>query len=126
MLIMRSSSDSVTSSRFERRLPAGRHDRVFDVVFGSDGRAARFFGVTRMTIWRWRHDRSPLPEFVLRVLPDLLQRKVAEAHEAQQDFRYFLAEPPRGPSISLMHPVQLDDGKIVFVKRRRASVRRRG
>src|SRR5262249_51956411 len=55
-----------------------------------------------------------------------LQRKVAEAHEAQQDFRYFLAEPPRGPSISLMHPVQLDDGKIVFVKRRRASVRRRG
>jgi hypothetical protein len=25
------------------------------------------------------------------------QSKVAEAHEAQQDFRYFLLEPPRPP-----------------------------
>jgi hypothetical protein len=29
------------------------------------------------------------------VLPDLLQAKVAEAHEAQQDFKYFLREPPK-------------------------------
>ena len=28
-----------------------------------------------------------------------LQSKVAEAHEAQQAFRYFLAEPPSGQSI---------------------------
>jgi hypothetical protein len=46
-----------------------------------------------MTIWRWRHDRCPLPVFVLNALPALLQAKVAEAHQAQQDFRYFLAEP---------------------------------
>jgi hypothetical protein len=115
---------SVTSPRFERRIPAGRHDLVFRVAFGSDGRAARFLRVSKMTIWRWRHDRCPLPEYVIRVLPDLLQDRVAAAHEAQQNFRYFLAEPPSGPSISRMHPVQLDDGTIVFVKRRRANSRR--
>jgi hypothetical protein len=111
----------VTSSRFERRLPPGRHDLVFKVVFGSDAAAARFFHVSKMTIWRWRHDRSPLPVFLLNLLPDLLQSKVAEAHQAQQDFRYFLAEPPSGQSL---HPLQLDNGAIVFVKRRQASVRR--
>jgi hypothetical protein len=77
-----------------------------------------------MTVWRWRHDRSPLPVFILNLLPNLLQSKVAEAHEAQQAFRYFFAEPPSGPSISRTHPVQLDDGTIVFVKRRRANSRR--
>jgi hypothetical protein len=117
-------SNPVTSSRFKRRLPAGRHDLVFKVVFGSNGAAARFFRVSKMTIWRWCHDRGPLPEFVVRAMPNLLQGKVAEAHQAQQDFRYFLAEPPSGPSISRMHPVQLDDGTIVFVKRRRANSRR--
>jgi hypothetical protein len=115
---------SVTSSRFERRVAPGRHDLVFRVAFGSDAAAARFFRVSKMTIWRWCHDRGPLPEFVIRALPNLLQDKVAEAHQAQQDFRYFLAEPPSGPSISRMHPVQLDDGRIVFVQRRRAKSRR--
>ena len=105
---------SVTSSQFKRRVPAGRHDLLFQVVFGGDGSAARYFKVSRMQVWRWRHDRCPLPVFVLNVLPDLLQAKVAEAHQAQQDFRYFLAEPPTGES----YPVQLDDGRIVFVKRR--------
>jgi hypothetical protein len=121
--IVPSRSHPVTSSRFERRVPAGRHDLVFRVAFGTDGHAARFFGVSRMTVWRWRHDRFPLPERVLRVLPDLLQDKVAEAHQAQQDFRYFLAEPPKHPLSS--HPVQLDDGRIIFIKRRGAKVRRR-
>jgi hypothetical protein len=74
-----------------------------------------------MTVWRWRHDRSPLPVSVIKVVRDLLQAKVAEAHQAQQDFRYFLAEPPKHPLSS--HPVQLDDGRIVFVKR--PKVRRR-
>jgi hypothetical protein len=123
--IVSSRSHSVTlSSRFKRRLPTGRHDFVFKAVFGSYAAAARFFRVSKMTIWRWCHDRDPLPESVIRAMPNLLQGKVAEAHQAQQDFRYFLAEPPSGPSISRMHPVQLDDGTIVFVKRRRANSRR--
>jgi hypothetical protein len=112
---------SVTSSRFEGRVPPGRHDLPFRVAFGSDAAAARSLGVSRMSVWRWRHDRAPLPVFVLNLLPDLLQSKVAEAHQAQQDFRYFLAEPPSGQSL---HPLQLDNGAIVFVKRRQASVRR--
>jgi hypothetical protein len=111
---------SVTSSHFRARLAPGRHDLVFKVVFGSDAAAARFFHVSKMTVWRWRHDRSPLPVSVIKAMPDLLQAKVAEAHQAQQDFRYFLAEPPSGQS---NHPTQLDDGRIVFVKRRK--VRRR-
>jgi hypothetical protein len=86
---------SVTSSRFERRLPGGRHDLAFKVAFGSDAAAARFFGVSKMTIWRWRHDRSPLPQSVLKVLPELLQQRVAEAHLAQTEFKYFLLEPPK-------------------------------
>jgi hypothetical protein len=50
-----------------------------------------------MTIWRWRHDRSPLPEWVSKILTDLLQAKVAEACEARQEFGYFLQEPPKPP-----------------------------
>src|SRR6516165_3056706 len=99
-------SDFVTPSRFQPRLPAGRHDLVFRVAFGSDAAAARTLGVSRMQVWRWRHDRSPLPVAVIKALPDLLQAKVAQAHQAQQDFRFFLTEPPSGLSI---HPVQLDD-----------------
>jgi hypothetical protein len=121
---MQRSFTRVTSPRFERLVPAGRHDLAFRVAFGTDGRTARFFGVTRMTVWRWRHERSPLPLFVIKALPDILQAKVAEAHEAQQEFRYFLAEPPSGQSLFLTHPVQLDDGRIVFVKGRRANLRR--
>ena len=114
----------VTSPRFERRLPAGRHDLVFKVAFGTDGRAARFLGVSRMTIWRWRNGRCPLPVFVLNALLELLQAKVADAHQAQQDFRYFIAEPPSGQALWLSHPVQLNDGTLAFVERRRAKVRR--
>ena len=122
---MQRSFTRVTSPRFERLVPAGRHDLAFRVAFGTDGRTARFFGVTRMTVWRWRHERSPLPLFVIKALPDILQAKVAEAHEAQQDFRYFLAEPPTSQTLLSSHPIQLDDGSIVFVKRRRANVGRR-
>jgi hypothetical protein len=92
---MRSSFDLVTQSRFERRLPGGRHDLLFKVVFGSDAAAARFFRVSKMTIWRWRHDKAPLPKRVIDALPELLQQRVAEAHLAQTEFRYFLLEPPK-------------------------------
>jgi hypothetical protein len=96
-LITSSSFGAVTSSRFRRRLPGGRHHLAFKVAFGSDAVAARYFGVSRMTIWRWRHDRSPLPKQVVDVLPKLLQNKVAEAHLAQTEFGYFLREPPKPP-----------------------------
>ncbi len=94
---MPSSFGSVTLSRFERRLPGGRHDFLFKVVFGSDATAARFFGVSKMTIWRWRHDRSPLPRHVAEALFSLVQDRVAEAHLAQTELRTFLREPPKPP-----------------------------
>jgi hypothetical protein len=94
---MRSSSDSVPSSRFERRLPGGRHDLLFKVVFGRDAAAARVLRVSKMTIWRWRHNRTPLPSWVAKILTDLVQTKVAEAHQAQTVLRYFLLEPQKPP-----------------------------
>jgi hypothetical protein len=90
-------SDHVTSSRFERRLPGGEHDLIFKVAFGSDGAAARFFKVSRMTIWRLRHGRAAMPEWALEALPDLIQAKVAEAHLAQTELRDILALPPKPP-----------------------------
>jgi hypothetical protein len=88
---------SVTSSRFERQLRAGQHDLLFKVVFGSDAKAGRALGVSRMQVWRWRHDRSPLPEWALDILDDLVQSKVVEAHEAQNELRDFRSHPPRPP-----------------------------
>lgn len=94
---MPSRSGSVTSSRFERRIPGGKHDLMFSVAFGSDAAAARFFRVSRMTVWRWRHDRAALPKGVLEALPDLLQTKVAEAHAAQNELRDILSLPAKTP-----------------------------
>src|SRR5262245_30397856 len=94
---MPSRFDSVTSSRFERRVPAGRHDLLFKVVFGSDAAAARYFKVSRMQVWRWRHDRSPLPRLVADALASLVQDRVTEAHLAQTELNYFLREPQKPP-----------------------------
>jgi hypothetical protein len=90
-------SDLVTRSPFERRHTAGQHDLAFKVAFASNYAAARSLRVSRMTIWRWRHDRAPLPNWVADVLTHLVQSKVAEAHEAQQQLRYLLSLPPRPP-----------------------------
>jgi hypothetical protein len=92
---MPSCSEIITASRFKPRLPVGRHDLVFKVVFGSDAAAAKFFRVSKMTIWRWRHDRAPLPKRVVDELPNLIHGKVAEAHLAQTVFRDFLALAPK-------------------------------
>jgi hypothetical protein len=97
MIAIASSFGSVTSSPFEPRLPGGRHDLLFKVVFGSDAAAARFFRVSKMTIWRWRHDRTPLPTWAAEIFTDLVQTKVAEAHQAQQELRWFLNRPPEPP-----------------------------
>jgi hypothetical protein len=88
---------SVKSSRFERRLPGGKHDLLFKVAFGGDAAAARLLKVSRMAVWRWRHDRSPLPERVIEVLPDLLQTKVVEAYAALNQLQDLLALPPSPP-----------------------------
>jgi hypothetical protein len=48
-----------------------------------------------MEVWRWTHDRAPLPPTVIEALPRLLQAKIAEAHLAQTEFRDFLNEPPK-------------------------------
>jgi hypothetical protein len=91
------SSEIVTRSRFERRLPCGRLDLVFKVAFGSDAVTARALHVSKMTVWRWRHDRSPLPEWVGYVLDRLIQNSVEHAHEAQTQLRDFRMLPPRPP-----------------------------
>jgi hypothetical protein len=91
------SYETVTPSRYQPRTPAGRHDLVFKVAFGSNAKAARYFRVTSMTVWRWRHDRAPLPMRVAEILTGLLQDKVAQAHLAQNELKYFLQEAPKPP-----------------------------
>jgi hypothetical protein len=91
---MPSCSDEVTQSRFERRLPGGRYDLSFKVAFGDDAAAARSLRVSKMTIWRWRHDRAPVPNWVTDVLNHQVQSKVAEAHEAQEQLPHL---PPLAP-----------------------------
>jgi hypothetical protein len=90
---MLSRSHSVTPSRFQRKLPGGRHDLAFKVAFGGDAKAARALRLSRMTIWRMRHDRVPLPNWIAVILADLVRTKVAEAHEADDQLRNFLREP---------------------------------
>jgi len=91
------SSEIVTPSRFERRVPGGRLDLVFKVAFGSNAAAARSLQVSKMTVWRWCHDRSPLPKWVADVLVDIIQKKVEQAHEAKQRLRDYRALPSRPP-----------------------------
>jgi hypothetical protein len=94
---MRASDSTVTSSRFERRLPGGQHKLAFKVAFGSYGAAARTLRVSRMTVWRWCHDQSSLPRYVAEILAEVLQDKVFDAHAALNHVRDFLALPPKPP-----------------------------
>src|SRR5262249_25778272 len=97
ILQMRASDVTVTTSRFERRLPGGRHKLAFKVAFGSYGAAARALHVSRMTIWRWCHDLSPLPRSVAETLADVIQNKILEVHAAKNHLRDFLALPEKLP-----------------------------
>lgn len=90
------SAGSVTSSRFERRLPAGRLEPVFKPL-GTDAAIARQLRVSKMTVWRWRHDRAPLPKWVADLLPDIVQQKVTDVLAARDALHYFRALPPRPP-----------------------------
>jgi hypothetical protein len=94
---MRTSDGTITSSRFERRLPGGQHKAAFKLAFGSYGAAARTLGVCRMTVWRWCHDQSSLPSHIAETLPDVIQNKVLEVHAAQNHLRDFLALPDKLP-----------------------------
>jgi hypothetical protein len=98
---MRARDGIVTSSRFERRPPGGQHKPAFKVAFGSYGAAARALRVSQMTIWRWCHDRSPLPRHVAETLADAIQNKVLEVHAAQSHLRDFLALPPQATAATV-------------------------
>ena len=80
---MRTRDDTVTSSRFERRLPGGQHKPAFKLAFGTYGAAARALGVSRMMVWRWCHDQSSLPTPVAETLAGVIQNKVLEVHAAK-------------------------------------------
>jgi hypothetical protein len=94
---MPSCSEIITRSRFERRLPGGKHDLFFKVAFGSDAAAARYLKVSPMTVWRWRHDRSPLPKWVEDVLNVIVQQRVAEVLAARDGLKYLRQLPPKPP-----------------------------
>jgi hypothetical protein len=87
---MPSSSEAVTSSRFKARLPQGQLWHIFRVAFNSDAAAARFLGVSKTAIWRWCHDRSPLPDWVAKKLAEAVHQKVEAAHAAEQGLKWFL------------------------------------
>src|SRR5262249_2437402 len=94
---MRASDGTVTTSRFERRLPGGQHKPAFKLAFGSFGAAARALHVSRTTIWRWCHDLSPLLRHVAETLADIVRDKVLDAHAVQNHLRDFFALPERLP-----------------------------
>ena len=80
--VMTPRSELVTSSRisprFQRRLPGGPYDLVFEVAFDSNGVAARSLGRSRTQIWRYRRGQSPVPRWVIDVLTDRVRRAISK------------------------------------------------
>lgn len=83
-----------TSSRFARSHPGGSWDYLFRLLFPSDEVAARYFYVSQMTVWRWRHDRVPLPRHVAEQLLDLVADWLRRAADARQHLASYVTEPP--------------------------------
>jgi hypothetical protein len=96
-VLMPQRSQCVTRSYFERRLPGGQYDLAFKVAFGTNGAAARALRLSKMQIWRYRHDRAPLPSWVFDILVDRVQAKVADACDARQHLNYVSQLPPKPP-----------------------------
>jgi hypothetical protein len=94
---MRTSYSTVTTSRFERRLPGGQHKSAFKLAFGSYGAAARMLQVSRTTIYRWAHDLTPLPRYVAEILADVVHDRVLDAHAVKNHLRDFLDQPEKLP-----------------------------
>jgi hypothetical protein len=94
---MTSCSEAVTPSRFERRAPPGRLEPIFKTAFGTFGKAAVHFEVTRQTIARWARLAPPPPGWVLDALTGHIQKKVEEAHAAQFELNLLLKQPPKPP-----------------------------
>jgi hypothetical protein len=90
---MSSCCDTVTPSRFERRLPPGRLEPIFKAAFGTFGKAAVHLGVARQTIARWARLTPPPPRWVLDALKDPVQQKIAQAHAAEFELNILLKSP---------------------------------
>ena len=87
------------------------------------------------TIRDWRRGRRRTPIWAIEVLQEFLRSRgrdmleIADQLENERQKRItgrYLAAPPSGQSPFLTKPLQLDDGTIIFVKRRRPRVRRQG
>jgi hypothetical protein len=65
------------------------------MAFGTFGKAAVHFGVTRQTIARWARLEPPPPGWVLDALTGLIQKKVEEAHAAQFELNLLIKQPTR-------------------------------
>jgi hypothetical protein len=90
---MPSRSGPVTPSRFKARLPDGQHAHAFKVAFGSNAAAAKILRVSRTTIHRWCHDRSPLPREAAQIVDQFLRSRLADVITAQTHTRLYLDRP---------------------------------
>jgi hypothetical protein len=50
-----------------------------------------------MQIWRYRHDKAPLPRGLADLLAQIIRDRVIEAHLAETQLNDFRREPPRPP-----------------------------
>jgi hypothetical protein len=94
---MSSRSKTVTPSRFERRLPPGELEATFKFVFGTFGKAAVHFHVSRQTIVRWARLSPFPPPHVMDILNDRFQKKMSDAGDIRNEFNLIRQRPPRPP-----------------------------
>jgi hypothetical protein len=100
---------------FKQSSPPRDLDRLFRELFGSYGRAARHFGVSRVQLWSWRRG-APLPAKVRDALPELLQKHRAAAIELEQIGKQYLWQTRDRPQ----RPLQ---GVCEFRRRRQLTER---
>jgi hypothetical protein len=89
--------NTVTPSRFERRLPPGELEPTFKFAFGTFGKAAAYFHVTRRSIARWARLSPFPPRHVLDALKDMVQKKISAGGEIRTELNLLLQRPSRPP-----------------------------